>query len=287
MKPFLGINLTEDKKNTIPNGFEFMEDKPSPELSAALERSKNNLDSAVKKAKLPLLLRIVEWITALLGVGILFGILEATTDEDPVPFSKILKEMPELIIAGIVLVGIAAIIYFYGKRTESAVLESDENVRTVNNISVSLDTIFEDLGVPESARNVDILMFFYKEKDGEPKLTVKGNQNFMFMNLPFKIFADPKTFYLVNVEGKYAFSRKDVKAIRTVNKRATMNDWNKDYPFDDDRYKKYGLKMDQYGVIYFKPYYVLELDIGGNTWGIYFPSYELPLFEALTGLKAE
>ena len=30
----------------------------------------------------------------------------------------------------------------------------------------------------------------------------------------------------------------------------------------------------------------LELEHEGETWGIYFPCYELPVFEELTGLKA-
>ncbi len=287
MKPFRGFNLSENKKDPKANGYEFIVQAPSPELLSALQRSKGKLDTAEKKAKLPLILRIVEWITAIAGVAILLGIFKATTDEDPVPFSKILNEMPELIVAGLVLVAIALLIQFFEKRRENSVYTSDENNLTLSHLVSSVDTIFSDLGVPENAREVDILSFLYKDKEGEAKLTVKAKQNFMFLNQSFKIFADPKTFYLVNIEGKFAFSRRDVKAIRTVSKRATLNEWNKDYPFDDERYKKYKIVMDQYGVIYVKNYYILELDIDGQIWGIYFPPYELPLFEALTGLKVD
>ena len=37
----------------------------------------------------------------------------------------------------------------------------------------------------------------------------------------------------------------------------------------------------------YKGYHILELEINGELWGIYFPCYELMVFEEITGLKAE
>lgn len=287
MKPFLGIDLTQDKKNSKPNGMEMMVLKPSPELVSALDSSKEKMNDAQKKAKLPLVLRIIEWICTFGGIFIVIGLLRALGGEDGVTLTQAYANAGEIFWIAGACIAIGAVLRFLGKKKAKTVLESDDSTRTLSNISVSVETIFADLGVPENARDVDILVFFYKNSNCEPKLKTKGNQNFMFMNFPFKIFADPRTFYLANIEGKYAFSRDAVKRIKTVAKRYTVNDWNKDYPFDDDRYKKYGLKMDQYGVIYGKNYYILEVENEGQIWGIYFPSYELPLFEALTGLKPE
>lgn len=53
------------------------------------------------------------------------------------------------------------------------------------------------------------------------------------------------------------------------------------------RYKAYKLSEGDNGLIYCKPYYILELDRAGERWGIYFPCYELPAFERATGLTAE
>jgi hypothetical protein len=41
------------------------------------------------------------------------------------------------------------------------------------------------------------------------------------------------------------------------------------------------------GFVFCKEYHVLELEQNGEEWGIWFPPYELPAMEALTGLKAE
>ena len=102
-----------------------------------------------------------------------------------------------------------------------------------------------------------------------------------------KHIINSKKFYFANIEGKYEFYRDDIKGIRTVGKRYSMNDWNKEYPYDDERYKKYKLTLDRYGVIYGKNYHIPEVESNGQLWGIYFPSYELPLFEALSGMKAD
>ena len=62
MKPFLGINLTNDKHNTQPNGAEFLIRQPSPVLAQALQSSDDRADQTLESAKLPLFLRIFQGI---------------------------------------------------------------------------------------------------------------------------------------------------------------------------------------------------------------------------------
>lgn len=283
MKPFLGINVTEDKKNTKPNGMEMMVEEPSPELTASLKSSQSKMNETEKKAKLPLVLRIIQFVSMLGAAIFVIGILRGL---DEITLTEAYANAPVLFWIGGACIAVAAVLSIFEKSRKKKVLGSDDSTRTLSHISASVETIFEDLGVPDNARDVDIFVFFYKDKNGEPKITTKGKQLFMFMNFPFKIFADSKKFYLANVEGKYEFCRDDIKGIKTVGKRYSMNDWNKEYPYDDERYKKYKLTLDQYGVFYGKNYYILEVESNGQLWGIYFPSYELPLFEALSGLKA-
>lgn len=59
MKPFLGIDLTNDKNNEECNGAEFLVMKTSQELSDALERSEDEALDIYDKAKLPLPFRII------------------------------------------------------------------------------------------------------------------------------------------------------------------------------------------------------------------------------------
>ena len=53
MKPFLGIDLTNDKKNEQNNGSEFLVQTPSPALANALEQSTEKAENTVARAKLP------------------------------------------------------------------------------------------------------------------------------------------------------------------------------------------------------------------------------------------
>lgn len=78
-----------------------------------------------------------------------------------------------------------------------------------------------------------------------------------------------------------------LRGIRKVSKRIRIEGWNKEEPCNQGRYKAYKLSEGDNGLIYCKPYYILELDRAGERWGIYFPCYELPAFERATGLTAE
>ena len=92
---------------------------------------------------------------------------------------------------------------------------------------------------------------------------------------------------LTDLESRFEFPLAELRRIRTVRKKISIPTWNKETAPDEDIYKPYKLSVDGYECIHFKPYHILELEHEGETWGIYFPCYELPVFEELTGLKAE
>ena len=78
-----------------------------------------------------------------------------------------------------------------------------------------------------------------------------------------------------------------LKGIQTVKKTALFHGWNKELPPTDKSFKPYRVAINQYESITCKPYYILEAEIGSETWGLYFPGYELPVVEGLTGLRAQ
>ncbi len=49
MKPFLGIDLTTDKKNEQMNGEEFVIAKPALSLTQSLESSSENVEETIEK----------------------------------------------------------------------------------------------------------------------------------------------------------------------------------------------------------------------------------------------
>lgn len=59
MKPFLGIDITTNRKNERLNGNEFLMLKPSEILSQTLAKTTEQKDVIIQKSKMPLLLRII------------------------------------------------------------------------------------------------------------------------------------------------------------------------------------------------------------------------------------
>ena len=67
MKPFLGIDITTNRKNERLNGNEFLILKPSEILSQTLAKTTEQKDVIIQKSKMPLLLRIIKSICLFLA----------------------------------------------------------------------------------------------------------------------------------------------------------------------------------------------------------------------------
>ena len=91
MKPFLGIDLTVDKKNKEYNGKEFLVQEPSEALSSSLEASNEKLDETIKKARLPLPLRILELVCGFGALSVIAGFFKSGAS-----LSEALKNAPQL-----------------------------------------------------------------------------------------------------------------------------------------------------------------------------------------------
>lgn len=283
MKPFLGINLTADKKNQTCNGAEFLVQQPSLALSQAHEGSSKKAENKIAQAELPLLFRIIRDGCGLLAIMGFCGIIRGLGN---VSLPEAYQNAAWIFWAEGVCLLIWALVKFWGSRKQRTVLETDESNLTFSALESTGKAIFSELSVPEYAREVDLLSFFYKEKGDTIKVCEKGMQITPYINPIFKIFSDSENLYLANLEGKYAFPLNCLKSIRTVKKHIRIPFWNKEESFDKGVYKQYRLTSDNYECIHCKRYHILELDHAGKLWGIYIPCYELSVFEELTGLTA-
>lgn len=287
MKPFWGIDLTTNKKNEKTNGDEFLVAVPSLALAQSLARSSGKADELIGKSKLSLPLRIGQWICGTLGAIVVIGILRALGGSDGVSLAQAYKNASWLFWLGGACLLVWGILKHISLRKEKKVLGNDEADQVFSNLDSICAGIYSELSVPADAKEVDILSFAYKVKDGNIRVSGRANQITPYSNPVFRIFADSENLYIANLYGKYAFPLSSMAAIRTVKKSIFILGWNKDMDFKDDIYKQYKLTADRYGRIQCRRYHILEFTRGGEVWGIYFPSYELPVFEALTGRKAD
>ena len=286
MKPFLGIDLTTNKKNEQMNGEEFVIAKPALSLTQSFESSSENVEETIEKSKLPLPIRIGHWICGTVGAAVAIGILKALVEEDSVTLAEAYQNASWLFWLGGACLVAWAVLKLISVRKEKNVLETEEGSQAFNNLDKTCDAILADLKVPQDSKEIDILSFFYKLKGEENKVCEKGFQIAPYINSIFHIFADTENLFLANLEGKYAIPLSAIKGIKSIKKTIRIMEWNKDEEFNKEMYKQYKLSEDNYGCIICKSYHILEFEHNNDLWGIYFPCYELPVIEEITGLKA-
>jgi len=141
--------------------------------------------------------------------------------------------------------------------------------------------------IPEDAKNVDILVFHYTVEDGKTTPVDREDAISRYINYGVSAYSDSENLYISTLDEEYAIRLDSLKAIRTENEKIAIPDWNKDVPPTQGEYKPYKLSVDNLDRITLPHYHVIEFTNANEQWGLYFPCYELPAFEALTGLKAE
>ena len=277
MKPFLGIDLTLNKKNDRVNGNEFLVQKPSSALSESLEKLTDKADNTIEKSKLHPLLRVVQFICSFVALLIAGAIMSALGDG--LSFAQGYHNAAWLFWTTGVCAVLWLLLWLCGNHKAKNILETDESTQTFSHLDGIAVAIYADLAVPADAKEIDILSFFYKIKGDKIKVQEKGMQPFQYLNPEFKIFCDEEHLYLANLEGKYAFPLSSIVKIHTVKKNIRIAGWNKDEEFNKGIYKQYKLNTDNFGCIHCKQYHILEIKHQDETYGIYFPNYELPTLE--------
>lgn len=273
MIPFLGIDLTENKHNEQMNGAEFLVQTPSEALRHALAASSEKAESTVSRSKLPIPFRVIQYICGFAALLIGGAILNAE-----VSFAEGYRNAAWLYWTAGICGILWGILWLFSKHKAKSVLETDESARTFSHLEGVTQAIYQELGVPDNAKTVDVLFFFYKRKGGEIKLVEKSIAA-QYFNPEFRLFADTDQVYLANLDGKYAFPRSSLRQLHTEKKHIRIAAWNKEEAHNKGIYKRYKLTTDNYGCIHCRQYHILEVDHLGETFGVYIPCYELPAIE--------
>lgn len=286
MKPFLGIDITENKKNEEMNGKEFIVAEPSLVYANELDESVDSAHELIEKAKMPLPFRIVQGICGFVALFGVFGVIRFIVEGNTLKMGY--ENAPWLFWVSAICFVAWVVLYIVSHKKMKSVIESEETELFTSKIETLADNIYAELEVPTSAPDVDVLSVKYKIKNDAVKPVTGTWESTLFNNLEYKVFADSENLCIADLRGKYAIPLSELRAIRTINKSISVPDWNKETPANKGEYKQYKLNIDtENDLIHFKTYYILEFEHYGETWGIYIPKYELPIFEELSGLRAE
>ncbi len=286
MKPFIGIDVTENKNNGEINGKEFVVQTVSPAMLEAYNKANEELAGFGKKAAMSLPVKIVYGVSGAVAMIVTGGFGKAIVNNDDFNFIDAYNNAPVLFWVGVAAWALFWVISIFYNRKGKTVANSDEFNHAQSKVQSIANSIYAELGVPAQAPFVDILSFQYKIKEGKLKPKNKEGKTVPFINIAFKIHTDGQKLYLTETESKYAFDLKALKGIKIIKEKGFIQGWNKEVSFDDPEYEQYKITNNDHG-IYFKKYCILELEHNGDGWEIYFPDYDLSIVEQVTGLKAE
>lgn len=281
-KAFLCVNITENEDNETIDGVSLVTARITSEQETALDKSiEEAADIVFKKAKLPLWMRIIEWVCGIVALLLISGILKSDVDLATAYYNA----APLFYIAGVTLV-VAVVIAIAGAVKSRKVLNSDESKATIDRADNFAKSLYTYLGVPADAENIDVLMMWYKEKNGERKIkkiideTHQNHEYKVFVNGTSLCFADPRVKYELPLEG--------ITAIKRIKEKVVVSDWNKEESYNSKTYKPYKITADKNEINYFFKYYLsLEFTANGEEYEMFFPPYEEELLAKLTGFTAE
>lgn len=297
MKPFLGISLDKDPKNEILNGEEFVTERISGETLENLRRSESEWHECLKKAKLPLAIRVVSYVFAALTVIILICLVRAISEiEEMHSISLSISEAVKIAYTNaphFLWAALGFALFFIAVTAVSIVrkkkiLSSEEARGALIRLNLATEAALSDMSVLENAPRVDVLSFSYKTKeDGKiiPKLDFHTGSPYFAIEL--FAFKNNESLVLADSEQRYEFPLSEIEGIERINKDILIP--NRGMEIINEYHKKltdFKMSTDDNGALHVKPYYVMTVNRLGEKYGIYFPCYSLPLFEELTGMRA-
>jgi len=288
MKPFLGIDISENSKNEIMNGDEFVAAKASDEVLKRVEETSAEAMKHAQRAKLPLFLRIIMYVFGVVAAMIFISIFRAITEsESDLTIKEAYRTAPYLFwIFGIcaVLFCILELVSYARKRR---VLGSEEARAAFIKADMAVSDSRAELAVPEYAPLVDILLFKYKiGKNGRtvPKPTALDASPY----LAYEVYMYKKDgmLCLADYEQIWNFPLDEIKALTRVNKKAVISNRDKEIIKQyKDHLTDFKMSTSENGLIT-SPIFILEISHLGEEYGIYLPCYSRPAVEELTELKA-
>ena len=280
MKPVFGFDTTEDKSSEKTYSDLFITKKQDEKVLDELNSSRESLETTLEDSKLPVALRIAQYLGLFIGlmitgpmIGVDGGIAQA------------IRNAPLLCLSGIFALIIGVMLWIFSLVKSKRVLTESNAVDKVTDLKEKADKAYRELGVPDDAVCVDIIGFIYFFKDEKLKIRSSALSITPYSNPIVKAYLKDYNLCLADVETVYSFPLESMRSIQTVKKSIILPEWNKDEAYNKGEFKQYKLSKNDYGIIC-KKHHILELEREGELYGIYFPNYELPVFERLTRLSA-
>lgn len=173
-------------------------------------------------------------------------------------------------------------------RKETALMKDNANVdftEYARRLEEAAKAAAEELGVPQSARWVDILPFHYKMKsDYKTKDTIPvpaGKKN-RFDNLAVSMYIEADTLCIATAEELFRIPLADIRGYREYDEDFEIEFWLKDEAYDSETYAAYNIRKAGFYARRMNGYF--GVDIRGE-YEILIPCYDFPQVQEIMNIR--
>jgi len=277
-KALFCIDVTNNKKNLDEEGREFI----TREVDGFIKNQVNDISKEVDSNKqidvlgkpLYLIKNLTQYFTIVIGSLVVFGSINTPLPEMYSNAPIIFYILPFFLVTWLVTA-------YISKKKIKAREEYVESNHLEERIDALVETVENELNIPNTAIQMDFIAFRYAVKNDEIKFRPKGLTTSIALHK--KGYVENGTLCLADSSAVYSIPLSEITSIIKINKIIATNNWNKEDGPKSAVYKEFKLKVNQFGMVMSKPYYEVMILHGQNNYSLYVPKYEIRKFSELVG----
>lgn len=280
-KILFSVNMTDNENIVQREELYFVSNKIDVSQEYKLQQTLNMKAKQELKASIPIVLTVIQAIAFIVWVSILAILSKSLTDGTT--FVQVYKNAPVIICMLPIAFVIWLFIFIYDRLIKKKVEESPEFEQSVQQVESVKKSCLSQLGVPEDAVQIDVIIFYYEVIDG--KITRDKTISIDFINQEKYMYIKDNELFIADLKRVVKIPLNQSTSLKKVNKKIAPM-WNKKEEPTKGEYKKYKIRYDN-GMLIIKPYYIAHIDVGVDVYDLYIPAYDISKFINLTGLTID
>jgi hypothetical protein len=281
MKLLFAIDITEDKKNDKENLYQELIVEKTDELQKEqLQKAAEVIQTQEKEIALPKWMNIGKFITLIIWFVLGAGIINAISDDTTI--QEGFNNAPAIFVIFPIAFLSWLFIYVYERRKKTQANDNTTYLKRQEDALNIAESIYESLGVPKDAIQMDVLSFRYIIKDGQIKR--RGTSVANFINVSKRVFIEDETLNIVDTEKRIGIPLNAIQNIEKAKRRGMVIYWNKDVPYNKGKYKAYKIKVNGMGVL-IMDYGIMNIKYDDEDYQLYLPLYEIDQLKDMTNIE--
>ena len=269
------------EKNERIDGSEFITREISEELAIKQRQTSENLSSFEKQAKLPLWLGIVKLLTV--AFATIFSVLIVIISVEK-GFSEFLRASGWAIVVAICLWLAFFAIIFIGRVRQRETFENRDLHAELLKAERLLFECKNYLQIPENASEITVMGGFYRIKDGK---RVSALPLASYVAIETFMFANSEKLFIADTNAVLSVDREKIKGYAATNEKLNFHGWSKSEHFLSEKYKKYKITADSYGVIHVTGALEVEIEGREESFKLIIPIFDRDKFFNVLGDSAK